>query len=42
MRYNYILAAALDGGLVFSMTAIFFTLQVWGSGGLTFNWWGNT
>lgn len=41
MRYNYILSAALDGGLVLSLTAIFFTLQVWKPGGVNLNWWGN-
>jgi len=41
MRYNYILSAALDAGLVLSMAVIFFTLQVWTPGGVNINWWGN-
>jgi len=41
MRNNYILSAALDGGVALSMTAIFFTLQVWKTGGVNLNWWGN-
>jgi hypothetical protein len=41
MRYNYILSAALDGGLVLSMSVIFFSLQVWKSGGINIDWWGN-
>jgi hypothetical protein len=41
MRYNYILSAALDAGLVLSMAAIFFTLQVWTPGGINLDWWGN-
>ena len=42
MRYNYILAAALDGGVILGMFVIFFTLQAWKSGGISFDWWGNT
>jgi len=41
-RYNYILSAALDGGVALSAIAIFFTLQVWKSGGVNLVWWGNT
>ena len=41
MRYNYILSAALDAGLMLSLAVIFFTLQVWKPGGLNLNWWGN-
>jgi len=41
MRYNYILAAALDGGVILSMIVIFFSLQSWKTGGISLNWWGN-
>jgi hypothetical protein len=41
MRYNYILSAALDGGVALSMATVFFTLQVWKPGGVNINWWGN-
>ncbi|KAF9817514.1 hypothetical protein IEO21_03365 [Rhodonia placenta] len=41
MRYNYILSAALDSGLAFSLVFIFFFLQ-YIKGGFTLNWWGNT
>ena len=40
MRYSYILSAALDGGVALSAIAIFFTLQVWESGRVNLNWWG--
>jgi hypothetical protein len=41
MRYNYILAAALDAGTMFSMAIIFFTLTLPKMGGIELNWWGN-
>lgn len=41
MRYNYILAAALDAGVAIGILFIFFTLQL-PKGGITLNWWGNT
>ena len=41
MHYNYILAAALDAGTMFSMAAIFFTLTLPKTGGIELNWWGN-
>ena len=41
MRYNYVLSAALDCGVMLSLTVIFFTLQVWTPGGVNLNWWGN-
>ncbi|CCM00338.1 uncharacterized protein FIBRA_02368 [Fibroporia radiculosa] len=41
MRYNYILSAALDSGLAFSLIFIFFFLQ-YIKGGVNVNWWGNT
>lgn len=36
-RYNYILAAALDAGLAFMTTLLYFTVS---SGGISLNWWG--
>jgi hypothetical protein len=41
MRYNYLLASGLDGGLVLALIVIFFSVQ-FPKGGLTVNWWGNT
>ncbi|KAJ3994956.1 OPT oligopeptide transporter [Lentinula boryana] len=41
MRYNYILSAALDGGVAISLIVIFFAVQL-PHGGITLNWWGNT
>jgi len=41
MRYNYILSAALDAGVVFAMVVIFFALQLAQKGGVELNWWGN-
>lgn len=41
MRYNYILAAALDAGLAFGTLLVFLCLFL-PKGGITFNWWGNT
>lgn len=41
MRYNYVLAAALDAGLAFGTLLVFVTLVV-PKGGLVLNWWGNT
>ncbi|KAH8086669.1 OPT oligopeptide transporter, partial [Cristinia sonorae] len=41
MRYNYILASALDTGLVFSSIFIFLCLLL-PKGGINFEWWGNT
>jgi len=42
MRYNYILATALDAGTAISMVVIFFTLTLPKRGGIELNWWGNT
>jgi OPT family small oligopeptide transporter len=42
MRYNYILSAALDSGLALCTLTIFFTLGLAKSGGVQFDWWGNT
>jgi len=41
MRYNYILATALDAGTSISMAMIFFTLTLPKMGGITLDWWGN-
>jgi len=41
MRYNYILAAALDAGVIFGSVLVFLCLAL-PKGGLTLNWWGNT
>ena len=41
MRYNYILAVALNGGTAVSMVVMFFTLTLPKRGGIEFNWWGN-
>ncbi|THH29741.1 hypothetical protein EUX98_g4449 [Antrodiella citrinella] len=41
MRYNYILAAALDSGVILSAIVIFCTLLL-PKGGINLNWWGNT
>ena len=41
MRYNYILAVALDVGTAISMAVIFFTLTLPKTGGIELNWWGN-
>ncbi|KAF4623976.1 hypothetical protein D9613_001694 [Agrocybe pediades] len=41
MRYNYILSAALDAGVVFAMVIIFFSLQLAKKEGVQLNWWGN-
>lgn len=41
MRYNYVLAAALDAGLAFGSLLVFVCL-VLPKGGIIFNWWGNT
>ncbi|KAF5366690.1 hypothetical protein D9757_013582 [Collybiopsis confluens] len=41
MRYNYILSAALDGGVAIAAIVIFFALQI-PRGGLPLRWWGNT
>ena len=40
MRYNYVLATGLDAGLIFSLFAVFFILQL-PKGGINLNWWGN-
>jgi len=42
MRYNYILATALDAGLAISAVMIFFMLTLPKTGGIELNWWGNT
>ena len=43
MRYNYVLAAALDAGTTFSVILIILiTGLAKGGNGLTLNWWGNT
>ncbi|KAG6814032.1 hypothetical protein H0H92_003882 [Tricholoma furcatifolium] len=39
MRYNYILSAALDGGVVISMFVIFFAITY--PTNLNLSWWGN-
>jgi OPT family small oligopeptide transporter len=41
MRYNYILSAGLDAGVIFGMAVIFFTLGISRPGGININWWGN-
>lgn len=41
MRYNYILAAALDSGVVIGSIVIFCVLLL-PKGGIELNWWGNT
>lgn len=41
MRYNYVLSAALDSGVIIGGLLVFFTL-VLPKGGITLNWWGNT
>ncbi|KAI0793278.1 OPT oligopeptide transporter [Abortiporus biennis] len=41
MRYNYILAAALDCGVVIGAFAVFLLLNL-PRGGVTLDWWGNT
>ena len=41
MRYNYIVSAALDAGVVFGSLFIFLFLYL-PKGGITFEWWGNT
>lgn len=40
MRYNYVIAAALDAGLAFGtiLVFLFFALP---KGGITLSWWGN-
>jgi hypothetical protein len=40
MRYNYILATALDAGVIIGLIVIFFSLQ-WPHNGIYVNWWGN-
>jgi hypothetical protein len=40
LRYNYILAAALDAGVIIGLIVIFFSLQ-WPKNGINVNWWGN-
>lgn len=42
MRYNYILSAALDAGIAFSMIVIFLALGLPKTGGIQLEWWGNT
>ncbi|EKM60787.1 uncharacterized protein PHACADRAFT_246918 [Phanerochaete carnosa HHB-10118-sp] len=42
MRYNYVLAAALDAGLAFGSLLVFVCFFVPKGGNLTFDWWGNT
>jgi len=41
MRYNYILATALDAGTAISALMIFFTLTLPKRAGIELNWWGN-
>jgi hypothetical protein len=41
MKYNYILAVAIDAGTAISMIVIFFTLILPTTGGIELNWWGN-
>ena len=41
MRYNYVLAAALDAGVAFGSLLVFLCLFL-PKGGIVFNWWGNT
>ena len=40
MRYNYILSAALNAGVVLGMLVIFFCLTL-PKGGVSVKWWGN-
>jgi OPT family small oligopeptide transporter len=40
MRYNYILAAALDSGVAIGLVVVFFTVQ-FPKGGFSVKWWGN-
>ncbi|RDB28960.1 Glutathione transporter 1 [Hypsizygus marmoreus] len=40
MRYNYILSAALDAGVVIALIVIFFAIQY--PTGIEIEWWGNT
>ena len=40
MRYNYILSAALDGGVAIASILIFFCL-IYPKGGINLSWWGN-
>lgn len=40
MRYNYILSAALDAGVVIALIVIFFAIQY--PTGAEIVWWGNT
>ena len=41
LRYNYILAAGLDGGTIIGLIVIFFSVQ-FPKGGFNMHWWGNT
>jgi OPT oligopeptide transporter protein len=42
MRYNYILSAALDGGVALGLIAIFFIIQLpKGNNPSDLSWWGN-
>ncbi|PSS37094.1 hypothetical protein PHLCEN_2v1060 [Hermanssonia centrifuga] len=41
MRYNYVLAAALDAGVAFGAIFVFLFTSL-PKGGLTLDWWGNT
>lgn len=41
MRYNYVLAAALDAGVAFGSLFVFLFLYL-PKGGITLDWWGNT
>lgn len=41
MRYNYVLAAALDAGVAFGSLLVFLCFFL-PKGGIAFNWWGNT
>jgi len=42
MRYNYIVASALNAGTTISMAVMFFTLTIPKRGGIELHWWGNT
>jgi hypothetical protein len=41
MKYNYILAVALNAGTAIAAIVIFFTLTLPKRGGIELNWWGN-